>query len=139
MTTRFNFFEYCSLRKQLEMMLGKNFANILQTRENSRTVADDNREDLTFFPAYKENFNVDFNNIPGTIVLNGLLNTDGFVAKGASKFDNKLMKIICNTGQYAGLYLSKYSIWMRMRDANIPICSCHLCLLGQDFPQVIFQ
>lgn len=85
MATRFLFVESCSVKEQLNIILKKNLASILETQEMAKN-ARMRRDDLTFFPNGYGQILREYGRFPrNTIILQGIINTDGFVAKGASK------------------------------------------------------
>lgn len=83
MASRFHFVENCSIKKQLMLVLEKNFSNILEYRNDARLATANNRNDVVFFPEYKKNFNIELSQ--SEFIINCVLNTDGFIAKGISK------------------------------------------------------
>jgi len=85
MATRFLFVEMCSVKDQLAMILKKNLHNITEVQGRARN-ARMRRDDLTFFPGGYGKVFRHYERFPEcTLILQGLLNTDGFIAKGVSK------------------------------------------------------
>lgn len=84
MATRFIFLEFCSIEDQLKRIVKKNFNKILETQEAAKN-SGNRRDDITFFPWYKKVFRFYQRMESGSLILQGIVNTDGFTAKGASK------------------------------------------------------
>jgi hypothetical protein len=85
MATRFLFVESCSVQEQLDVILKKHLASILETQEIAKN-ARMRRDDVTFFPNGYGQILREYGRFPrNTVILQGIINTDGFIAKGASK------------------------------------------------------